>query len=34
MKPAVKGLCNPSLPMEMSVSTMVDADTLKAMFAK
>ena len=34
MKPAVKGLCNPDLPMEMSVSTMVDADTLKAMFAK
>jgi ABC-type sugar transport system substrate-binding protein len=34
MKPAVKGLCNPALPMEMSVSTMVDLDTLKAMFAK
>ncbi|MBB5751327.1 substrate-binding domain-containing protein [Prosthecomicrobium pneumaticum] len=34
MKPAVKGLCNPALPMEMSVSTMVDAETLKAMFAQ
>jgi ABC-type sugar transport system substrate-binding protein len=34
LKPAAKGLCNPNLPMEMSVSTMVDADTLKAMFAK
>lgn len=33
MKPAVKGLCNPALPMEMSVSTLVDPDTLKAMFA-
>ena len=34
MKPAVKGLCNPALPMETSVSTLVDTDTLKAMFAK
>ncbi len=34
MKPAVKGLCNPDLPMETSVSTLVDQDTLKAMFAK
>jgi ABC-type sugar transport system substrate-binding protein len=34
MKQAVKGLCNKALPMEMSVSTMVDADTLKGMFAK
>lgn len=34
MKPAVKGLCNPDLPMEMSVSTMVDLDTLNGMFAK
>ena len=33
MKPAVKGLCNPALPMEMSVSTLVDPETLKAMFA-
>lgn len=33
MKPAVKGLCNQSLPMEMSVSTLVDSETLKAMFA-
>ncbi len=28
-----EGLCNQSLPMEMSVSTLVDSDTLKAMFA-
>lgn len=34
MKQAVKGLCNKALPMEMSVSTMVDSDTLKGMFAK
>jgi len=34
MKSAQKGMCNPALPMEMSVSTLVDADTLKAMFAK
>jgi len=34
MKPAVKGLCNPALPMEMSVSTLVDPDTLKAMFTE
>jgi ribose transport system substrate-binding protein len=34
MKPAVKGLCNQALPMETSVSTLVDPDTLKAMFAK
>lgn len=33
MKPAVAGLCNPALPMETSVSTLVDTDTLKAMFA-
>jgi ABC-type sugar transport system substrate-binding protein len=34
MKPAVTGMCNPALPMEMSVSTLVDTDTLKAMFPK
>jgi ABC-type sugar transport system substrate-binding protein len=34
MKAAHKGMCNQSLPMEMSVSTLVDADTLKAMFPK
>jgi ribose transport system substrate-binding protein len=33
MKPATDGLCNPDLPMETSVSTLVDAETLKAMFA-
>ncbi len=33
MKPAVAGLCNPELPMEMSVSTLVDVPTLTAMFA-
>ena len=33
MKPGVMGLCNPALPMEMSVSTLVDVDTLNAMFA-
>jgi len=34
MKAAVKGLCNKDLPMEMSVSTMVDAETLTGMFSK
>lgn len=34
MKPVVKGQCNKDLPMETSVSTLVDTDTLKAMFAK
>lgn len=33
MKPARDGLCNPDLPMETSVSTLVDTETLKAMFA-
>jgi len=33
MKPAVDGLCNKDLPMEMSVSTLVDVPTLTAMFA-
>ena len=34
MKPVVKGMCNPDLPQETSVSTMVDTDMLKAMFAE
>jgi ABC-type sugar transport system substrate-binding protein len=34
MKAAHQGMCNPALPMEMSVSTLVDTDTLKAMFPK
>ncbi len=34
MKPVVKGHCEQSLPMEISVSSLVDAETLKAMFAK
>jgi ribose transport system substrate-binding protein len=34
MKPAKKGLCNRDLPMETSLSTLVDAATLKAMFPK
>ena len=34
LKPVVKGMCNPDLPQETSVSTMLDADMLKAMFAK
>lgn len=33
MKPVVKGMCNKALPMEISVSSLVDAETLKAMFA-
>ncbi|MDF1776006.1 MAG: substrate-binding domain-containing protein [Rhizobiaceae bacterium] len=34
MKPVVKGQCDKSLPMEISVSSLVDADTLSAMFGK
>ncbi|WP_321822463.1 MULTISPECIES: substrate-binding domain-containing protein [unclassified Burkholderia] len=34
MKPARKGLCNRDLPMETSLSTLVDPATLKAMFPK
>jgi ribose transport system substrate-binding protein len=34
MKPVVKGMCNPDLPLETSVSTLIDKDMLKAMFAK
>lgn len=33
MKPARDGLCNTDLPMEMSVSTLIDVPTLSAMFA-
>jgi ABC-type sugar transport system substrate-binding protein len=29
-----KGICDPGLPMEISVSSLVDIDTLRAMFAK
>jgi len=32
MKPVHKGMCNHDLPMEMSVSSLVDRDTLLAMF--
>jgi ABC-type sugar transport system substrate-binding protein len=34
MKPVVKGMCNPALPEDASVSTLVDDDLMKAMFAK
>jgi ABC-type sugar transport system substrate-binding protein len=34
MKPVVKGMCNADLPLETSVSTLIDGDMLKAMFAK
>lgn len=34
MKPAKKGMCNKALPMEISVSSLVDRDTLVKMFAK
>jgi len=34
MHEVVKGLCDRSLPMEISVSSLVDIDTLRAMFAK
>jgi ABC-type sugar transport system substrate-binding protein len=34
MKPVVKGLCNDALPQDASVSTLLDGDMLKAMFAK
>lgn len=32
MKPVVKGQCDKSLPMEISVSSLVDSETLAAMF--
>jgi ribose transport system substrate-binding protein len=34
MKPGLKGMCNKALPMEMSVSSLVDGDTLAKMFTK
>jgi ABC-type sugar transport system substrate-binding protein len=34
MKQVVKGLCNPALPEDASVSTLLDNDMLKAMFTK
>jgi len=34
MKPVVKGLCNPALPQDASVSTLLDGAMLKAMFTK
>ena len=34
MKQVVKGLCNPALPEDASVSTLIDGDMMKAMFAK
>jgi ribose transport system substrate-binding protein len=34
MKEGKKGLCDRGLPMEISVSSLVDIDTLRAMFAK
>ncbi len=34
MKPAQQGMCDRSLPMEISVSSLVDQDTLKQMFGK
>ncbi len=34
MKQVVKGMCNHDLPEDASVSTLVDNDMMKAMFAK
>jgi len=34
MSKVEKGICDTSLPMEISVSSLVDTDTLRAMFAK
>lgn len=34
MKPVVEGQCDKSLPMEISVSSLVDAETLSAMFGE
>ncbi len=34
MKPVVKGMCNPALPQDASVSTLVDEEMMKAMFGK
>lgn len=34
MKPVVKGMCDPALPLDASVSTLVPNDMLKKMFAQ
>ena len=34
MKPGLKGMCHKTLPMEISVSSLVDGDTLVKMFTK
>jgi ABC-type sugar transport system substrate-binding protein len=34
MKPVSKGMCDRGLPMEISVSSLVDVDTLRQMFAE
>ena len=34
MKQVVKGMCNPALPEDASVSTLIDDEMMKAMFAK
>jgi ribose transport system substrate-binding protein len=34
MKPVVKGMCDPALPLDASVSTLVPADMMKKMFAQ
>jgi hypothetical protein len=34
MHQVVKGMCNHELPEDASVSTLVDSDMMKAMFAK
>ena len=34
MKQVVKGMCNPALPLDASVSTLLDNDMLKVMFTK
>jgi hypothetical protein len=34
MKKVSKGLCNLALPEDASVSTLIDNDMMKAMFAK
>ncbi|MCR4282256.1 MAG: hypothetical protein NUV72_04425 [Bauldia sp.] len=33
-RPVTKGMCNPDLPLDASVSTRLDNDMLKAMFVK
>jgi ribose transport system substrate-binding protein len=34
MKPVVKGMCDPALPLDASVSTLVPTDMMKKMFAQ